>query len=236
MTFRFAAPYFLLLLVLPWGWWLLAVIRQKTLGRTGGAALHIAAPKEFQPPPVSLWLILSRLMPWVKLLALSLMIFALARPQAGEERVKMNTEGVNIILALDLSESMQALDFKRDKKIVTRLEAVKGVVGQFILEREGDRLGLVVFGSHAYTQLPLTRDYNTIAFMLEHLKIGAAGPRTAVGDAIGVSLKRLADIESKSNIIILLTDGRSNAGSLSWQDAVALAARKGVKIHTIGAD
>lgn len=234
MTFRFAAPYFLLLLVLPWGWWLLAVIRQKTLGRTGGAALHIAAPKEFQPPPVSLWLILSRLMPWVKLLALSLMIFALARPQAGEERVKMNTEGVNIILALDLSESMQALDFKRDKKIVTRLEAVKGVVGQFILEREGDRLGLVVFGSHAYTQLPLTRDYNTIAFMLEHLKIGAAGPRTAVGDAIGVSLKRLADIESKSNIIILLTDGRSNAGSLSWQDAVALAARKGVKIHTIG--
>jgi len=93
---------------------------------------------------------------------------------------------------------------------------------------------MVVFGSNAFTQLPLTRDYNTIAFILDRLKIGAAGPRTAIGDAIGISLKRLEDIESKSNIIILLTDGKSNSGELAWQDATKIAAKRNVKIYTIG--
>jgi Ca-activated chloride channel family protein len=162
------------------------------------------------------------------------MIIALARPQAGERKINVETEGVNIVLALDLSGSMKALDFKRDEKIVTRLEAVKGVVSDFIMKREGDRIGLVVFGTHAFTQVPLTRDYNTIAFMLDHLKIGAAGPNTAVGDALGISLKRLEDIPAKSNIIILLTDGKSNAGELSWQEAAKIAAQRKIKIHTIG--
>ena len=85
-----------------------------------------------------------------------------------------------------------------------------------------------------FTQVPLTRDYNTIAFMLDHLKIGAAGPNTAVGDALGISLKRLEDIPAKSNIIILLTDGKSNAGELSWQEAAKIAAQRKIKIHTIG--
>ncbi len=141
---------------------------------------------------------------------------------------------MNIILALDLSESMSALDFKKDGKLVTRLEAVKSVVQDFILKREGDRIGMVVFGSNAFTQLPLTRDYNTIAFILDRLEIGAASPRTAIGDAIGISLKRLEDIKSKSNLIILLTDGKSNSGELAWEDAVKIAAGRGVKIHTIG--
>ena len=145
----------------------------------------------------------------------------------------MTTEGVNIILALDLSESMRALDFKKDNEIVTRLEAVKIVVRDFILKREGDRIGMVVFGSNAFTQLPLTRDYNTIAFILDRLKIGAAGPMTAIGDAIGISLKRLEDIKSKSNIIILITDGKSNSGELSWQDATKIAVQRKVKIYTI---
>ena len=162
------------------------------------------------------------------------MIFALARPQFGDKKISVTTEGVNIILALDLSESMRALDFKKNNKIVTRLEAVKGVVLDFIMKREGDRIGMVVFGTNAFTQLPLTRDYNTIAFILERLKIGAAGPNTAIGDAIGISLKRLEDIKSESNIIILLTDGKSNSGELSWQDAVKIAANREVKIYTIG--
>lgn len=110
---------------------------------------------------------LSKFIPVLKILALILLILALARPQSGERKINVTTEGVNIILALDLSESMRALDFsfenKKDKKILTRLEAVKTVVQDFIMKRKGDRIGMVVFGSNAFTQPPLTRDYNTIS-------------------------------------------------------------------------
>lgn len=177
---------------------------------------------------------LAQWLPVFKVISLVLLIIALARPQWGDQKVNVSTEGINIILALDLSESMRALDFKKDGNIVTRLEAAKHVVQDFIVKRNGDRIGMVVFGSHAFTQLPLTRDYNTIAFMLEALKIGAAGPGTAIGDAIGISIKRLEDIKSESNIIILLTDGKSNSGKLTWQDAVKIAAHRNIKIYTIG--
>ena len=182
----------------------------------------------------SLSLRAARLLPSLKYAALCLMVIALARPQWGTERVNVLTEGINVILAVDLSESMAALDFKRKGKIVNRLEAVKGVVEAFVQKRSGDRIGLVVFGSHAYTQIPLTRDYTTIVTMLERLEIGAAGKSTAIGDAIGISLKRIGDIESTSNVIILLTDGQSNAGELTPDIAAGIAAEKGVKIYTIG--
>jgi Ca-activated chloride channel family protein len=159
---------------------------------------------------------------------------ALARPQWGTQHTEVLTEGINIVLALDLSESMAALDFKKQGRVVNRLEAVKGVVQDFVAGRSGDRIGLVVFGTHAYTQLPLTRDYNTLVSLLDRLEIGTAGERTAIGDAIGISLKRLADIESKSNIIILLTDGQSNAGELSPENAGEIAVLRRVKIYTIG--
>jgi len=138
------------------------------------------------------------------------------------------------MLAVDVSESMAALDFKRKGKVVNRLEAVKGVVSEFISNRTGDRIGMVVFGTNAYTQIPLTRDYNTISTILDRLKIGVAGKSTAIGDAIGISLKRIEDFKSKSNVIILLTDGRSNTGELSPKVAADIAAQKQVKIHTIG--
>ena len=222
------APHFLWLLPLP----LLAVLwrrRQKHHRYIGAAGLSevVSVPRGIMVR-FSTWLVL------LKILALVFFIIALSRPQWGDKKVNITTEGINIILALDLSESMSALDFKREGKMVTRLEAVKHVVSDFILEREGDRVGMVVFGSNAFTQLPLTRDYNTISFILDRLKIGAAGPRTAIGDAIGISLRRLEDMKSKSNIIILLTDGKSNSGELSWEDAVDIAARRNVKIYTIG--
>jgi len=138
------------------------------------------------------------------------------------------------MLAVDVSESMAALDFKRKGKVVNRLEAVKAVVSEFISNRTGDRIGMVVFGTNAYTQIPLTRDYNTISTILDRLKIGVAGKSTAIGDAIGISLKRIEDFKSKSNVIILLTDGRSNTGELSPKVASDIAAQKQVKIHTIG--
>ncbi|MDM8551522.1 VWA domain-containing protein [Desulfobacterales bacterium HSG2] len=191
----------------------------------------LSAVRSLSPSP---FLIIRQILPILKYAAMCLMIIAIARPQSGTRKENILTEGINIVLAVDLSESMAALDFRRKGKIVNRLEAVKGVVHDFISKRDGDRIGMVVFGSDAYTQLPLTRDYNTVASVLERLKIGAAGPNTAVGDAIGISLKRIEDIESKSNIIILLTDGESNSGEFSPETTTEIAAQKNVRIYTIG--
>ena len=225
---RFASPwFFLLLLLVPLIIWYRR--RRYHPPVMASSALFPAAAV-----PASAALLLRPMVPAFKYLVLILMIVALARPQWGTERTEVLTEGINIIMALDLSESMAALDFKKNGRVINRLEAVKGVVQDFVAGRSGDRIGMVVFGSHAYTQLPLTRDYNTIVSMLDRLKIGAAGKQTAIGDAIGISLKRLADIESKSNIIILLTDGQSNAGELSPVTAGEIAREKHVKIYTIG--
>ena len=226
--FRFASWYFLLLLaVVP-----AAILFKKNrrlhpvMGLPALSAVHSIRRSAF--------LKLHWIMPVLKYTALGLAIAAMARPQWGTRQVSVLTEGVNLVLAVDISESMAALDFKQGGKIVNRLEAVKTVINEFISKRSGDRIGLVVFGTHAYTQLPLTRDYNTISAVLERLRIGAAGKSTAVGDAIGISLKRLEDIKSKSNIIILLTDGQSNTGELSPQTATEIAVQKGVKIYTVG--
>jgi Ca-activated chloride channel family protein len=226
--FRFASPYFiLLLLVIPAA--ILYHRRRRTQPVMGSSSLLA-----FQDVKTS-WVLKSKwILPVLKYGALGLMIVALARPQWGTQQMIVTTEGINIILAVDLSESMAALDFKRQGQIVNRLEAIKGVINDFIATRQGDRIGVVVFGTHAYTQLPLTRDYNTIATIVERLQIGAAGKSTAIGDALGIALKRLEDIPSQSNIIILLTDGRSNSGELAPDIATGIAAQKQVKIYSIG--
>ena len=226
--FRFASPLFLLLLIV------LPMLLYFRCRKKNSSPVRVAASNEVMKLSPSFAVRLSKILPLLKIVTLVLMILALARPQWGDKKVNITTEGVNIILALDLSGSMSALDFKKDGEIINRLDAVKAVARDFIMRRDGDRIGVVVFGTHAFTQLPLTRDYNTIAFVLERLEIGAAGAETAIGDSIGISLKRLKDIESKSNIIILLTDGKSNAGRLSWQDATRIAVERKVKIYTIG--
>lgn len=182
--------------------------------------------------PVSL--AIGRFLPTLFYLALILLIVALARPQHGTRQMEISESGINIVLAVDISESMAALDFKHQGKIINRLEAVKVVVNDFIKQRKGDRIGLVAFGSQAYTQLPLTRDYSTIATILTHLQIGAAGRATAMGDAIGIALKRLKDVESRTNVIIMLTDGRSNSGEFEPQTTAEIAKQQGVKIYTVG--
>ena len=183
---------------------------------------------------VSPWVRFAPLVDAFKYAALILCVIALAGPQWGTEEVTIQSEGINIVLAMDVSESMAALDFAKDDEMVNRLEAVKGVARDFIGERQGDRVGLVVFGSEAYTQLPLTRDYNAIVEALDRIAIGSAGKSTAVGDALGISLKRLEDIKSKSNVVILLTDGRSNAGEISPETAAKIAKDRNVKVYTIG--
>jgi len=226
--FRFASPYFLFLLAL-----IPAAVFYKQRRRTR-PAMGISAVAAVSKIRGSLWLRLRRVMPVLKYMGLVLLIIAMARPQWGIRKQNIQTEGINIILAVDLSESMAALDFKQKGKIVNRLEAVKEVVRTFVARRSGDRIGMVVFGSHAYTQVPLTRDYSTIVSVLHRLKIGAAGKSTAIGDAIGISLKRLEDIKSKSSIIILLTDGRSNSGEFEPATTAAIAVQKHVKIYTVG--
>ncbi len=225
--FRFAYPYFLLLfIVIPVAvYYRSRRLRHPVMGISGSLAVRDIKP--------SAALSLRWIIPVLKYGCLCLMIIAMARPQWGTKKINILTEGINIVLAVDLSESMAALDFRRKNKIVNRLEAVKGVVHDFIAKRNGDRIGMVVFGSQAYTQLPLTRDYNTIASILERLKIGAAGKATAIGDAIGISLKRLEDIKSKSNIIILLTDGQSNSGEIAPETAAEIAGQKKVRIYTV---
>ncbi len=226
--FRFASPYFFLLLALIPIAMFYRSRRQvyPVMGVSGLTGL-----RGLKPSPVLRfrWII-----PALKYVVFCLLILALARPQWGTQKINVMTEGINIILAVDLSGSMAALDFRRKGKIINRLEAVKGVVENFVQKRSGDRIGMVVFGTNAYTQLPLTRDYNTIVSLLARLEIGMAGERTAIGDAIGISLKRLEDIQSKSNIIILLTDGSSNAGELAPDTASEIAVQKKVKIYTIG--
>ncbi len=226
--FRFASPAFLILLLfVP----LVVAFRAK---RSKPVSIRASDLSLLNVPTTTPALMASRVLPLVKYFALVLFIIALARPQWGTSKMNVKTEGINIILALDLSESMAALDFKLDGAIVNRLDAVKSVVRDFILKRSGDRIGMVVFGSEAFTQMPLTRDYDTIAFVLSRLTIGAAGPSTAIGDAIGISLKRLEDVKSKSNIVILLTDGKSNSGEITPGAAADIAKERGVKVYTIG--
>jgi len=228
MMLRLADPWLALLLLIPPA---VFVWRRRRGEQPSLAVSEVAAYGAVRPS----WRVRTRwIVPALSALTLVLLIIAICRPQWGEKKIEVITEGINIVLALDLSGSMEAIDFKLKGEMVNRLAAVKSVVEAFIAGRDGDRIGLVVFGTNAYTQVPLTRDYNTVAYILDRLKIGAAGNQTAIGDAIGISLKRLQDMEGKSNVIILLSDGESNAGEMSPDEAADIAAARGVKIHTIG--
>jgi Ca-activated chloride channel family protein len=163
-----------------------------------------------------------------------LLVVAAARPQRVGETVHLPLTGRSIMLAVDLSGSMQTSDMRSGGRAVSRLAAVKDVAGQFIKHRAGDRLGLILFGDEAYVQVPLTLDRNTVRTLLDEAQIGLAGQQTAIGDAIGLAIKRLRDEPMKNRVLILLTDGASNAGNVDPLKAADLAAREGVRIYTIG--
>jgi Ca-activated chloride channel family protein len=170
----------------------------------------------------------------LRCLALVLLIIALARPQSGTKASEVLTEGIDIMLCLDTSGSMQALDFKWKNERHNRLEVVQKVVGDFIKERTNDRIGMVVFGEEAFTQCPLTLDYGVLLNFLDQVDIGMAGDSTAVGSALATCVNRLKERESKSKVIILLTDGRNNAGSISPQTAAEIAKTFDIKVYTVG--
>jgi len=170
----------------------------------------------------------------LRVVGILLLAVALARPQSGEKETEIQTEGVDIMLCLDTSGSMQALDFHLDGKRVDRLAVVKKVVRDFIEKRRDDRIGMVVFGAEAFTQCPLTMDYGVLLSFLDRLEIGMAGDATAVGSALATSVKRLKDVPGKSKIIIILTDGRNNAGKVSPITAAEIAKTYHCKVYTIG--
>ncbi|MDH5459197.1 MAG: VWA domain-containing protein [Nitrospinota bacterium] len=170
----------------------------------------------------------------LRCLAIALLVTALARPQEGRKSTEILSAGVDILLAIDTSGSMQAMDFEKNNQPVDRLTVVKDVVSEFIDSREFDRMGMVVFGNEAFTQCPLTLDHDILHSFLKKLQIGVAGDSTAIGSAIGISVKRLKDLESKSKVIILLTDGRNNAGNITPLQAAEIAKTYGIKIYTVG--
>lgn len=174
---------------------------------------------------------------WEKALALLcwlLLVCACARPQWLGEAVELPVSGRDLLLAVDLSGSMQIEDFELGGRQVNRLAALKSVAEPFIDRRAGDRLGLILFGDQAYVQAPLSFDRATVKQLLGEAAIGLAGERTAIGDAIGLALKRTGEGEAASRVLILLTDGANTAGELPPLQAAELARQKGLKIHTIG--
>ena len=170
----------------------------------------------------------------LRCLSIMLLVTALARPQAGTTSTEVLTEGIDIMLCLDTSGSMQALDFIWQDEHQNRLQVVKRVVHDFIKGRNNDRIGMVVFGAEAFTQCPLTLDYGILLSFLDRVEIGMAGDATAIGSALSVCVKRLKDLQSKSKVVIMLTDGRNNTGSIDPETAAGMARTFGIKVYTVG--
>ncbi len=190
--------------------------------------MMLAEQKEMQAskPHVSLWALASLV--WLCLL------IAASRPTYVGEPQAITASDRNMMLAVDLSDSMKEEDMAFQGRLVNRLQAVKAVLTDFVTKREGDRLGLILFGSKAYVQTPLTFDLTTLQILLDEATFGLAGRKTAIGDAIGLSVKRLLDLPESNRVLILLTDGQNTAGEIEPLQAAKLAAQAGVKIYTIG--
>lgn len=163
-----------------------------------------------------------------------LIVLALMQPEKVDQFAQVKNEGYDLMLAVDISGSMQALDFSTKFKSVSRLDAVKDVVGKFVLGRQGDRVGLITFGEHAYLHVPLTLDTVSVSKMLNDTVSGMAGNGTAIGDAMGLGVRTLRERPEGSRVLILLTDGEDNASRIPPLEAAKLAKQYGIRIYTIG--
>lgn len=220
--FRFYSPeYFLLLVAIPILYLLLrkrkqSVIRFSSLGKIR----DMAVVQKFS---------MQNLIHVIRILVLALMITAFARPQGVESEREFETKGIDIVLALDISGSMLAEDFKP----VNRMMVAKEEAKRFIKGRENDRIGLVVFARKGYTQCPLTLDYQILEQLIDEVEVGLIKDGTAIGLGIGTAVNRLRDSKAKSKVIILLTDGENNAGNVDPITAAELARSFGVRIYSI---
>ena len=227
MLYRLADPYFLLLLLL------LPVLLFLHFKRRSPqtVTLQYSNLNIIKSAGKSRWYFYRHILFGLRLLAMGLIIIALARPQSGSKEEEITTEGIDIILALDISSSMLAEDFKPKN----RLEVAKLVAQDFVKGRTSDRIGMVVFAGESYTQWPITLDYGVLLNFIRDVKIGLVEDGTAIGMAIANAVNRLRDSKSKSKVIILLTDGRNNSGELHPLSAAQIAKALDVKIYTIGA-
>jgi len=226
-----------------WLWLILAlpvpiIIRYLFSGVTKSqqAALQIPFSQEYKSTAHSvvsvsisspLYRILMTLI-WVSLIISSM------RPQWLGDAIELPVSGRDIMMAVDLSGSMETADFELNGNMVDRLTAIKHVASQFIQRRVGDRIGLILFGTQAYLQVPLTFDRDTVTQLLNESALGLAGDKTAIGDAIGLAVKRLSKQSVESRVLILLTDGANTAGELTPIKSADLAAARKLKIYTIG--
>jgi len=221
--------FFLLPLPLIVFWLLPKVKRQEAALKVPSLSLWQTSTHSTQRHTQQTWpsLILPLLL-WVALLT------ALARPHILGDIVEMPTSGRDLMLAIDISGSMAIEDMKWKDRPVNRLFTVKKVLNDFVSQRQGDRLGLILFGSQAYLQAPLTFDWQTVQTLMNEAQIGLAGKKTAIGDAVGLTIKRLQSHPEQSRVVILLTDGANTAGEVEPLKAAELAQQSNVKIYTIG--
>ncbi len=226
---RFAYPWALLgLLALP-----VLLVR---LYRTGRPRLTYSDTRLLPDTGPTLRLLVCRHAGWLRVGALALGCIALARPQSGASTEEITSEGVDIMLVVDTSGSMSAMDFERDGAATNRLEVVKLAIADFVGKRPSDRIGLVVFGTHAFTQAPLTLDHGMLLGLVDRAEIGMAGEQhTAIGSALVTAVRRLRDLPAKDKVVVLLTDGRNNAGQVTPETAAKIAQSYGIRVYTIGA-
>ncbi len=226
-----AWPWMLLLLPLPWLYRLLRSPAPAT-----SAALKTALFSRVENPDADTGSVSLRR--WLAYGLLSLcwlaILLAACRPTWIGEPIALPTSGRDLLLAVDISESMKVEDMRVGDAVVDRLTVVKQVVGDFVENRRGDRLGLILFGTQAYLQTPLTFDLSTLNTLLAEARIGFAGGSTAIGDAIGLAVKRLQDRPEADRVLVLLSDGADTASVVEPLQAAKLAAANGIKIYTIG--
>lgn len=165
----------------------------------------------------------------LRLAALTIGIVAMSRPQILSHEEKRETQGIDIVIAIDISASMLARDFKPD-----RLEAAKELAKEFISERPNDRIGLVVFAGEAFAQCPLTLDHNVLVQLLDDVQTGILEDGTAIGSGLGTAINRLKDSKANSKVVILLTDGVNNTGEMDPRTAAVIASQNSIRVHTIG--
>jgi Ca-activated chloride channel family protein len=225
--YRFADPYFLLALIVIPVLIYFHIIRKKR--RT--ASVIYSNVEMTKAAGKSNWDRNYKILLTLRIIVIALIIIALARPQAGSKQEEVSTEGIDIIITLDISSSMLAEDFKPKN----RLEVAKMVAKDFIRGRRSDRIGMVVFAGQSYTQCPLTLDYGVLLSLIDEVKVGLVEDGTAIGMAIANAVNRLRDSKAKSKVIILLTDGRNNRGELAPLTAADLARALNIRIYTIGA-
>ncbi|MDP6933262.1 MAG: VWA domain-containing protein, partial [Myxococcota bacterium] len=168
-------------------------------------------------------------------LSLGLLVIALARPQEVDRQRVVETDGIDIMLVLDTSGSMEHEDFTLANRRATRLAVAREVLARFVRGRPDDRMGLVVFGEEAFTQVPLTLDHDAMVNFLGQVRIGMAGKRaTAIGEALAIAGQRLSRLDAETRVLVLLTDGRNNAGQLAPMQAAEALAALGIRVYTVG--